>query len=90
MYNEDIVNNSFNKFIVLVDAYLEELNKKYFNVNRKISNNRVINNVVNSFSVENIIKYKDRLISLDDSLQPRNVHSVRSISKTYCRLCEVK
>lgn len=69
MYDNENTNKSFLEFSGLVSKYLDELNRKYNNIENNIIEVKVIVEIINSFNVEMILKNKDKLINISSSLE---------------------
>ena len=69
MYDYNNINNSLNNFIKKIEEYLEELTIKQKETKELLTRNRIINEISSSFSVDTIIKYKTKIISLSPNLK---------------------
>ena len=69
MYDYNNINNSLNNFIKKIEEYLEELTIKQKETKELLTRNRIINEISSSFSIDTIIKYKNKIISLSPNLK---------------------
>ena len=69
MYDYNNINNSLNNFIKKIEEYFEELTIKQKETKELLTRNRIINEISSSFSVDTIIKYKTKIISLSPNLK---------------------